>query len=485
MKLGTQIFLGFLIAISIDLIDSFVNYTLTLKVKRNLEFLDRSELVIRRAATVNTGILRMQTAFRGFLLTKDESSLDPYFSEKSIIAENIREVRAAVSLPGQRELLDSIARLHQDWVGYADTLIAARRSSLTAGAAGSRFRHLFDSLFRRHGLGRYNVRISAFFRTFDNVEYRKREELRNALAASVTTTDRYSLIFSILLVIVGAGIALYLVRVISSRINSLVWLAGKIAKGDFGMVKDNKRDELSHLTVSLNAMSLQLSRNISELEKKNTELNQFAYVVSHDLKAPVRGISNVVSWIKEDLTGEISPAMQKYLDYIPDRIKRMEDLIDGILAYARAGREGSPVAEVDVAALIRELAEYLVPPSCTLNVGTLPVILTQRLPLQQVFSNLIGNAVKYSNRNGAVISIACQEFDNHYEFSVQDNGPGIPKQYHEKVFGLFQTLREKDDRESTGIGLSIVRKIVEERGGLVRLVSSPGDGSIFIFTWPK
>ena len=117
--------------------------------------------------------------------------------------------------------------------------------------------------------------------------------------------------------------------------------------------------------------------------------------------------------------------------------------------------------------------------------GDLPVIFTERLPLQQVLSNLIGNAVKYGPEGTTVIEVSVLDIGTHYEFAVQDNGPGIHPAYHDKIFGLFQTLREKTDKESTGIGLSIVKKIVEERGGVVRLVSSPGNGAKFIFTWPK
>ncbi|HVS97608.1 MAG TPA: ATP-binding protein, partial [Puia sp.] len=113
------------------------------------------------------------------------------------------------------------------------------------------------------------------------------------------------------------------------------------------------------------------------------------------------------------------------------------------------------------------------------------VISSERLPLQQVLSNLINNAVKYGSAGTTVISVTGEDCGTHYEFAVEDNGPGIDPEYHEKIFGLFQTLRGKSDKESTGIGLSIVKKIVEERGGVIKLVSSPGKGAKFIFTWPK
>jgi signal transduction histidine kinase len=281
------------------------------------------------------------------------------------------------------------------------------------------------------------------------------------------------------------SIALLLVRNISRRIGPLVRLAERISQGDFGRVNDKKRDELSSLSASLNLMSEKLSSTIGELEKKNAELNQFAYVVSHDLKAPVRGISNVVRWIEEDHAAEITPTVRKYLDYIPDRIARMEALIDGILQYARAGREGTAKEPVDVGDLVADLIELIVPDGYIVRTDRLPVVFTERLPMQQVFSNLIANSVKYGTPGTTVITVAGMDSGAYYEFAVEDNGPGIEPEYHEKIFGLFQTLREKADKESTGIGLSIVKKIVEERGGTIRVVSSPGNGAKFIFTWPK
>ncbi|HWB91310.1 MAG TPA: ATP-binding protein [Puia sp.] len=485
MKLATQIFLGFLIAISIDLLDSLVNYTLTLKVKRISEFLNRSEVLIRHSHSLDGDMLHMQSAFRGFLLTGDIEFLADYHQEQEDVPRREKDVRGLVSLPGEASTLDSIQSLYGNWVAYADRLIEARKR-IVFGVQASRQFNSSLHLEMMRGIGKeYNSRISGLFRSLNGIEYQERDLRRKELAEAIERTDRYSVVFSILLVSTVLLTALFLVRKISRRIGSLVRLAERISRGDFGRVADDKRDELTSLSVSLNAMSERLSRTIGELEKKNAELNQFAYVVSHDLKAPVRGISNVVRWIEEDHAAEISPAIREYLDFIPERITRMEGLIDGLLEYARAGREAAVKETVDAGVLVGELGELIVPKECVLLTGNLPVMVTERLPLQQVLSNLISNAVKYGPVGATVIEVSAVDLGTHYEFTVQDNGPGIEPEYHEKIFGLFQTLRKKADKESTGIGLSIVKKIVEERGGTVRLVSSPGNGAKFIFTWPK
>ncbi|MBS1664631.1 MAG: CHASE3 domain-containing protein [Bacteroidetes bacterium] len=471
MKLATQIFLGFMIAISIDLLDSVVNYMLTLRVKQVSEFLNRSEAVIRYSANLNKDMIGMESAFRGFLLTGDKKFLVVYDEGLKSIPERGRQLDPLISLPEQRRVLDSIMVLHGHWVDFANGIIKSGKKTVPG------VRMVADL--------EYYQRISLLFDSFNKAEYGLRDIRRKEQSEAIARTDRYSLMSSLLLVLVGLGTALWLVRRISGRIRPLVRLAERISQGDFSRVEDDKRDELSSLSHSLNLMSDKLSQTISELEKKNQELNQFAYVVSHDLKAPVRGISNVIKWIEEDHGSEIGPTVRKYLDFIPDRVNRMEALIDGMLEYARAGREGALKEAVDVEKLVGELADLIVPDGYIIRTERLPVVFTERLTLQQVLSNLIGNAVKYGRAGATVITVGAVDYGAHYEFWVEDNGPGIPAQYHEKIFGMFRTLREKADKESTGIGLSIVRKIVEERGGSIRLVSSPGNGAKFFFTWLK
>ncbi|MBS1525224.1 MAG: CHASE3 domain-containing protein [Bacteroidetes bacterium] len=486
MKLATQISLGFLIAISIDLVDSYVNYSLTRKVNMNTDFLTNSESVIRTSSVLNRSIIDMQNALRGFLLTGDQKFLTRYNNGSTAIPALMKQERALIgSSPSQLSQLDSITAIHNEWLNYSNQIINEKQKSIANPALNKQYDELFQKQFKINNVKNYNARITAFFSLFDEHEYNIREKRRKALAASIKETDSFSVFFSFLLIIVGAGLAFYLVRRISRRIDSMVKLAEDISMGNFTMVKDDKRDELTSLSQSLNLMSQRLSSNIDELERKNDELNQFAYVVSHDLKAPIRGISNVVQWIQEDLTDELSPNMKKYLDIIPERLKRMADLIDGLLEYARIGRGKYPKEEVDVAVLIKELAELIVPNEYELTVKNMPVLHTERILLAQVFGNLLSNAVKYTSNSDARIEVSCIEHRNFYEFAVSDNGIGIEKEYHEKIFEMFQTLREKHDEESTGIGLAIVKKIVEKNEGAISVLSSAGNGAKFVFTWPK
>lgn len=232
---------------------------------------------------------------------------------------------------------------------------------------------------------------------------------------------------------------------------------------------------------------LKLQDYASNLEKINKELDQFAYIVSHDLKAPLRAINNLSIWIEEDLTGKIDEGTTKNLSLMRGRIHRMEDLINGILQYSRAGRVNNPTEKINIRLFVEDLIQNLGPkPEFKFEVDqTLPEIETERLVVEQVFSNYISNALKYNSNPEPVVKVQYQESESHHIFSVSDNGQGIPEQFHEKVFVIFQTLQAKDKNDSTGVGLAIVKKLVEEKGGNVWLKSQEGQGASFFFSLPK
>jgi signal transduction histidine kinase len=250
-----------------------------------------------------------------------------------------------------------------------------------------------------------------------------------------------------------------------------------------------KNDELQGALSDAKAAREAAERAATAATEAYRELDQFAYVASHDLKAPLRGIANLAQWIQDDTGERLAAESIEHMRLLQGRVHRMEALIDGILAYSRAGRVLKSPEAVDTGTLVREVIELLAPPSgVTIQVPPqMPTLNAERVPLQQVFLNLIGNAVKYTRaeRSDPVIRIDWRDAGNAFEFSVSDNGPGIEPEYHERIWGIFQTLAPRDKVEGTGIGLAVVRKIVETRDGFVSLESSPGQGAIFRFIWPK
>jgi PAS domain S-box-containing protein len=233
----------------------------------------------------------------------------------------------------------------------------------------------------------------------------------------------------------------------------------------------------------------ELARLTHALEQSNRELDQFAYVTSHDLKAPLRGIASLSEWVEEDLADKMTPQTRHHLQLLRGRVHRLEALIEGILTYSRAGRARDQVVHVDTAALVHEVLELLAPaPNVRVDVQPgLPTVRAERVKLQQVFMNLIGNALKFtaSTRPDPRVQVGWSDKGGAYEFAISDNGAGIEPRYHERIWGIFQTLEIRDKVEGTGIGLAVVRKIVETQGGRAWVESTPGQGATFRFTWPK
>jgi signal transduction histidine kinase len=226
---------------------------------------------------------------------------------------------------------------------------------------------------------------------------------------------------------------------------------------------------------------------LKQVEAANQELADFAHVVSHDLKAPLRAIDSLLKWLVTDYSERFDSEGKEMVNLLLARVKRMHDLIDGILQYSRAGRALEQIMEVDLGAVVPEVIAALAPPD---NVsisfdGGFPVVRASRVKLEQVFQNLLSNAIKYSDKPQGLIRVGCSEEGGYWKFGVSDNGPGIADKDQERVFQLFQTLKPRDQSDSTGVGLAVVKKIVEGYGGKVWVESRLGEGSTFYFTLPK
>ena len=223
------------------------------------------------------------------------------------------------------------------------------------------------------------------------------------------------------------------------------------------------------------------------LEKSNKELDKFAYVVSHDLKAPLRAIGNLTGWIEEDMADRLPEDVRGHFNIIKGRVVRMEGLINGILDYTKAAKNGGELQKFNSEDIIRESIDLIgVPSNAVIHIReNMPQMEAEKVKLQQIFMNLINNAVKYNDKQDIQVDIACEDLGAEYKFSIKDNGPGIESKYHEKIFVIFQTLNARDEVEARGVGLAIVKKIIEEEGGRIWVESEKGEGSNFCFTWPK
>jgi signal transduction histidine kinase len=432
----------------------------------------------------------MVSGLRGYLFTGENYFVQTYDSA-AIENENIlRELSSVVPENSiQGKTLKQILNLNSRWINeFGEPLKDAKRLAGSSDSSLVAFNKLYRDKLINGDERNINRALQSKFRDFANYEYDLRDQRKQILTESITQTRSISFYLTSFSIIIGLAIAFYLAYRISNRIMHMVKMADNIAAGQYDShAAISGKDELSRLGESLNHMSKVLSENIALLKRKNEELDQFAHIVSHDLKAPLRGIDNVVTWIEEDHSEELSPKVKEYIGLIRGRLVRSENLIAGILSYARVGREQPDKEMVDLNEFFSDVLENM-PLRTGIHVivpKNLSPIYTERIPLQQVLSNLIGNAIKYHDKQVGKITIGFSSANSHYEFTVSDDGPGISKHYFDKIFMIFQTLHERDTIESTGVGLAIVKKILDDRKQTIKLTSSPGEGASFLFTWPK
>ena len=256
-----------------------------------------------------------------------------------------------------------------------------------------------------------------------------------------------------------------------------------------------RTDELKQVNAQLraeiaarDAAERELRTNNQHLSRSNRDLEDFAYVASHDLKAPLTGINSAAEWLEEDLRDSLSDESRKILGLMRNRIKRMERLLNDLLTYSRVGRTDMAISETNVTAMLERILEVLDPPAhITVRVeGELPVIVTASAQLEQVLRNLIQNAVKHHDKSSGEVVLSGRRVGDFVEFLVRDDGPGILPEFHDKIFQLFQTLKRRDEVEGSGMGLAVVKKLVEQQNTRITVHSrGDGTGAEFRFQWPS
>ena len=225
---------------------------------------------------------------------------------------------------------------------------------------------------------------------------------------------------------------------------------------------------------------------LQELSSANEELTNFAYVVSHDLKAPLRGIGSLADWLAHDYAELFNDEGKEHMRLLINRVHRMNGLIDGILQYSRVGRVKETLRQIDLNSLLADVVDLLAPPpAIEVIVAPLPTLSAEPTRIEQLFQNLISNAIKYMDKPHGLVEVGCSDDDHEWRFHVRDNGPGIEQRHFERIFQLFQTLAARDRVESTGVGLALAKKIVETCQGKIWVTSEVGSGSTFWFTLPK
>ena len=432
----------------------------------------------------------MVSGLRGYVLTNEAFFIETY---DSAILENKQILDVLTELVADRAdqaaTLNEVKKLNEYWISEVALPLFAAKVETSPNDQGKIF---FDNLYRKKisdGIEKKIQRsLQQRFVELINYEYQFRDVQKKKLTSTIEQTKSISFSLTAISIIMGICIAMFLAYYISSRIVNMVKMANTIAEGEYNVrMNDSGKSELSQLAHALNNMAKILNTNISILKRQKEELDQFAHIVSHDLKAPLRGIDNVVTWIEEDHSFDLQPKVIEYLELIKGRTRRADNLLRGILLYAKIGREQRDKEVVDLNELLAEVIPDI-PKKAGIELyiqPNLPVLYTERTPLVQIFTNLIGNAFKYHDRPTGYVKVFYRIVDDHFKFSIQDDGPGIDKKHHQKIFHIFQTLHERDTIESTGVGLAIVKKILDDRNLKIGVDSELRKGSTFSFTWPQ
>jgi signal transduction histidine kinase len=244
---------------------------------------------------------------------------------------------------------------------------------------------------------------------------------------------------------------------------------------------------LASINAQLSTSQAELKTYAAKLERSNSDLSDFAYIASHDLKSPLRGIGQLASWVEEDEGEAISQEGRDNLAMLQGRVRRMEGLLSDLLSYSQIGLKDSEMEEINVAELLTDIEHLIAPPrgfKVTWD-DDLPSVRAYAAPIRMVFMNLIGNAIKHAGSETGSVHVSARDFESFVEFVFKDSGPGISPEFHDEAFQLFRTLNSRDDVEGSGMGLAFVKRTMEEFGGAITLESELGQGATFTVRWPK
>ncbi|MEU7479632.1 ATP-binding protein [Lentzea sp. NPDC042327] len=444
---------------------------------------DAVEPAAREAKDLNRAFLDQETGLRGFVLTGEDDFLRPYLDGQNAEREAAQRVRDHVGDPGGR--LDRIGRLAGQWrAEYAElTITAVQLSGPGSPSDIERGKVLFDQI--RAELAGLQTDIGELGR-----------QARQDLSAAANVVLWLVIGMGVLLVAVIGGLSALLHRMLIGPLASLAEQVREVANGDFQRRIDvHGPRETVMLGDDVNAMRHRIVQELAtleaaktELQRSNAELEQFAYVASHDLQEPLRKVASFCQLLQRRYGGQLDERADQYIDFAVDGAKRMQGLINDLLAFSRVGRITRERTMVDLNQVVRQLedsfSERIEETGATLVVADLPPVRGEATLLSAVFQNLISNALKFRGEDPPVVTIAAERDGDMWRFSVHDNGIGIEPEYADRIFVIFQRLHPKDAYPGTGIGLAMCRKIVEYHGGTIWLNTGVDSGTRFEFTLP-
>ncbi|MER5550559.1 ATP-binding protein [Streptomyces sp. NPDC002793] len=464
---------------------------------RTTDLVDRIQPARSTSFQLQNSLVDQETGVRGFALTGDTSFLEPYESGMRTERERLAQVRSLIG--AEQPYVDDLRRIEkasQRWRTLrAEPLIATVRANGPTGASSApilRSKEEFDALRVLYGLQQSHL---------DDARDHARAELDDAR----TTRDRVLVALLIGFVLAVVSLSLLLRRMVGRPLYALTVASDKVRAGAFtsrivvrgpsdvravaAAAEDMRRRLVAELAESQERETL-LSEQTTELRRSNSELEQFAYVASHDLQEPLRKVASFCQLLDKRYGSELDERGRQYIDFAVDGAKRMQVLINDLLTFSRVGRVRQSWKPVDLdVALDRALSNLTLAVeesgAVLVREDPLPELLGESTSLTMVWQNLVGNAVKFRRPDVPCrITVGCVREGEDWHLTVADNGIGIAPEFADKVFVIFQRLHARDEYEGTGIGLSLCRKIIEFHGGRIWLDPEPAEGTLVHFTLP-
>ncbi len=457
---------------------------------------DQFDPALLNTQTLLGALLNQETAVRGFVITGNPTFLEPDAQgrlEQKAATDNLRALASGAEWTSLTASLDTVVAKAEAWrTSYADPTIAAVQ---TSGARAA-------NVDPMGGKSQFDEVRQALDAQRDQLVTGRRSALdtfRSAANQLTVTAVAIAVAFVLLLI----GLAVWIARVIGAPISRLADSVRDVAGGDFERVlSETGPKEIVGLSRDVDSMRArilldlqasqtlvgQLNKQAEELARSNRDLEQFAYVASHDLQEPLRKVSGFCELLRTRYRGQLDERADQYIDFAVDGARRMSRLISDLLAFSRVGRSQPTRQELDCQALLdqalRNLATQISETGAEVTHDALPTVRGEATLLITVFQNLIGNAIKFRGEQPPRVHVGVTRREEQWEFRVSDNGIGIDPAYAEKVFVIFQRLHAKEEYPGTGIGLALCRKIIEYHDGAIWLDPDQAVGTAFCFTLP-
>ncbi len=427
---------------------------------------------------------------RGYALSGDRRFLEPYNAGRPRARQDLAELERLAQLPGVASLRDAVALVAQRaraWqTGYADPVIGQVQSDparVRSAASVNTGKAEFDRF--RDALGALQARLVP-----------ARLAARARLDRDATVLFWWVLGTGLVVLISVAAVALVLRRQLVRPLQSLAGGVREVARGDFEhAVSGSGAREVVMLAEDVDAMRARIVAEVEalrlvqeDLQRSNTELEQFAYVASHDLQEPLRKVASFCQLLQQRYGGQLDERADQYIGFAVDGARRMQELINDLLAFSRVGRMEQPHTDVDCNALVSrvksDLSRAIEESGAQIEAAALPTVRGDAGLLRLVFQNLIANAIRFRRADAPAVRLHAERDGEFWTFRCADNGIGIDAEYSERIFVIFQRLHPRTSYAGTGIGLAMCRKIVEYHGGRMWLDTSVNSGSTFCFTLP-